>query len=210
MTEWINEKFFTHKGFSKCNTDEILEEIKTKEMNPMDRKILFELSNRHGLTKLATYFLKNGVDINNKETFVYPDGSTITQSFVLISKDLPTLKILMDEGADINEVGVVCTSSKGNVVISNILGAGAAFGRTDILTNILPIMKHGIEHKAIEKHEFRKIYRKECTDYTPLMLAFAGEFSECLESAKILLKHGANPKCVDFEGNSILHIAVMH
>jgi ankyrin repeat protein len=111
------------------------------------------------------------------------------------------------QGANTEETGVVCTSTKGNTVISNILGAAASFGRVDIMNKIIGKMNHAIELKAVEKHEFRKNFKKECTDFTPLMLAVAGEFPYCLDCAKILVENGANTNQVDFEGSTILHIA---
>lgn len=75
------------------------------------------------------------------------------------------------------------------------------------MKNMIQKMKHGIELKALEKHEFRKGFKKECTDFTPLMLAIGGEFPHCLDCAKILIDNGADPKQVDFEGNTLLHIA---
>ena len=98
---------------------------------------------------------------------------------------------MLEQGANIEEVGVVCTSSRGNTVISNLLGAAAAFGRVDIMTRMIGKLKHFIEHKAEEKHEFRKNFKKECTDFTPLLLGVAGEFPHCLDCVKILIENGA-------------------
>ena len=140
---------------------------------------------------MLDYFIEDGLDINMKEAFAYTDGSKLEQSYVLISKNWETLSILLAQGANIEEVGVVCTSTKGNTVISNLLAAAAAFGRVDIMTRMIGKLKHNIEHKAIEKHEFRKNFKKECSDYTPIMLAAAGEFPHCLDCIKILIENGA-------------------
>ena len=65
LSDWLNQKFITMKGFTQCDTDDILNELKAqKNITIHDKKILFELSNRHGLAKMLRYFISQGVDIN--------------------------------------------------------------------------------------------------------------------------------------------------
>ena len=96
VSDWLNQKFITMKGFTECNRDEVVEELRqAKCLTSHDKKILFELANRHGITKMLDYFIEDGLDINMKEAFSYTDGSKLEQSYVLISKNWDTLSILL-------------------------------------------------------------------------------------------------------------------
>ena len=73
--------------------------------------------------------------------------------------------------------------------------------------------KSSIELEAIEQADTRAkkkgAYTPEFACYTPLMLAVAGSDAN-IECVKTLLKHKANQKAFDKNGNTLLHIAAIN
>jgi hypothetical protein len=95
---------------------------------------------------------------------------------------------LVSKKVNINDVGYVGLSKKRkNQVISNVLGAAAYNGATDILKNLLVRQKASIfnlNFPALEKQDFNQKgnFVKEMSGFTPLMLAVAGGIlnKECM------------------------------
>lgn len=111
--------------------------------------------------------------------------------------------------------GCICLSKKKkNVVISNVIGSAAYYGKLQILKHLLDTLPgQAREYEAME-HQDRHAktnypYVREYCKYTPLMLAIAAG-DQNLDCVKALLTKGANYKCEDEFGNTVLHIAAMN
>lgn len=122
---------------------------------------------------------------------------------------------LAQRGVNLNDVGYVGLSKKKkNQVISNVLGAAAYNGATDILKSLLVRQKASIfnvNFLALEKQDFNQKgnFVKEMLGFTPLMLAVSGGISnkECMQ---ILLGAKADASIKDTYGNGLLHLAAIY
>ena len=120
---------------------------------------------------------------------------------------------IVKHGGSLDEVGFICFSKKKkNMVISNIVGCAAYYGKQTIVEKVLSKLgPQFAEAEAMEQPDpsQKGVFKKEFSRYTPLMLSAAGE-KEKLETFKCLLKYGASFNCVDEYQNTILHIAAKY
>lgn len=121
----------------------------------------------------------------------------------------------MKKGCKVTDQGYIGLSKKRkNQVISNVIGAAAYNGSSEILKNLVGKGSTGllnINFPAVEKQDFSQkgTFTKEFTGFTPLMLAVAagGQNIECV---KTLINARADTSIVDTLGNTVLHIAAIY
>jgi len=119
--------------------------------------------------------------------------------------------MLEKNGGRIYEQGHVCLSKKRrNSVISNVIGAAAYFGNASLLKYLLTLALD-VNFPAEERQDqaSKTTFFKEYSGFTPMMLAVVGGDRDC-ESIKQLIQRGARATIEDFQGNNVLHIAVIY
>jgi hypothetical protein len=84
----------------------------------------------------------------------------------------------MKHGCKITEQGYICLSKKKkNQVITNVIGAAASHGSSEVLKHLMHKSSGliNINHPASEKQDFNQKgnLTKEYTGFTPIMLAVA-------------------------------------
>ena len=113
-----------------------------------------------------------------------------------------------------SRTGVIGLSKKfKNAFSSNIVGACAYYGKSELLEFLLKSYKSELDVNILttEKKSKNAKYNipKELAKCTPALLAVNGPSSDekTLEILKILKNSGANFECVDFNEDNLLHIA---
>ena len=112
-----------------------------------------------------------------------------------------------------NQTGIIGLSKKfKNTFTSNIVGACAYYGKSELLESVLKSYKElDVNVVTTEKKSKNTKYNipKEFAGCTPALLAMAGPSSDekTLEILKILKNHGANFEANDFNKDNLLHIA---
>ena len=111
------------------------------------------------------------------------------------------------------EVGHICLSKRHkNSVVSNVVGAAAYWGHTELLKFVLSILSdESVNFPATEASDRRLTksapFQPELQGYTPLMLAIISPHPS-LECVKSLLSNQAKYTVKDKStGNTILHLA---
>lgn len=131
-----------------------------------------------------------------------------------MSGDYPTLLKVLSHGGSLSDSGTICLSKqRKNLVISNVIGAAAWAGKAEMLKRVTKQLPKGINLMALEQPDkFAKTqapFKREYHGYTPLMLAVTSKDST-VECVKVLLGEGADFKCKDDFGNTVLHLAAVN
>lgn len=123
--------------------------------------------------------------------------------------NLDTLQLLIQQGADIKDAGVICLSRRRrNVVSSNVLGAAAYHGHARLLKWALTRLDIGLFgglQAAEHSGKGAGPLTHELGGYTPLMLACCTDKGS-LDVVKALLSAGAGFNSRDKDGSNLLHI----
>jgi hypothetical protein len=154
---------------------------------------------------------KSDKSLENKESYLKVDCPWIIQAAV--GGDIDIFNYLLDHGANVNSVGHITLSRKNkNSVISNVLGAAAYYGRSNLVHFILekyPAVDKN--YKCTEKKAKVKQFNqsKEFADFTPVHLCISSEIQEddTIEILRKLNTYGSKFDLTDFNKNNILHLA---
>jgi hypothetical protein len=119
---------------------------------------------------------------------------------------------LVQSGMKLTEEGYIGYSLRHhNKIISNCLAAAVYNGCRELLLWIMGSASPE-EIKSMCRHKAKEVcsqfkHKKDCTNYTALMLAVVGKYDS--EIVKALVNSGANVKDCDNFNNTILHLCVM-
>jgi len=185
----------------------------------MVEKFNFDLS-RNVNINAAMFSIELSSDPTNKSQKPkenYLDVECPVAILAAIGGDIDIYKYLIDRGVNCSSVGHIGLTKKlKNSLISNVIGACALYGRINLLHFILEktasSMKLDINHKSVEKKSKTKQYslQKEFADFTPVHLALNDFNSEddSIEILKFLERYKCDMSAVDWNRNTILHLAV--
>lgn len=171
-----------------------------------------------GKEKLVDLFVEKGVDILNPPEAVQNDDQYRRSPYIIQaakSGSIETFETVKKHGANVIEQGCICLSKKKkNVVISNVVGAAAYYGKSKMLKYLLDKLPNTARELEAMEHQdayakTKTPYMREYSKYTPLMLAIAGGDNN-LDCVKALLNKGVDYKCEDDQGNTVLHIAAIN
>jgi hypothetical protein len=69
-----------------------------------------------------------------------------------MSGDYPTLVKILSHGGSLSDSGTICLSKKRkNLVISNVIGAAAWYGKADMLKEVVKQLPKGINLMSLEQ-----------------------------------------------------------
>ena len=133
-----------------------------------------------------------------------------------IGGDIEIFKYLLNHQliSNKNQIGIIGLSRKfKNTFSSNILGACAYYGKSELLEYLLKHYKNDLEINTVTTEKKVKIskfsFTKEYSGCTPCLLAMVGPISDkkTLEILRILKNFGANFVVNDFNKDNLLHLA---
>jgi hypothetical protein len=164
---------------------------------------------------MVEYFISKGIDLSNPKCITCADGSRLPCPYFLVANNLAVLQTLRQAEKSYKNkleiVGFVGQSKKlRNLVISNLMGSVAFYGKIEILSDVILAHKNCINFKAREQNKFEIYFVKEFTGFTPVMLSVAAGYDTDLGCLKLLIENGADINCQDFQGNTLIHIAAIY
>mmetsp|Transcript_9715 Transcript_9715/g.16354 ORF Transcript_9715/g.16354 Transcript_9715/m.16354 type:complete len:207 (+) Transcript_9715:8-628(+) len=133
-----------------------------------------------GRSEVVDFLIDKGADFHSPPELLSDDDQYRRSPFILQavrSGSLDTVKVLMNHGCSILDSGAIGLSKKRkNVVISNVIGCAAFYGRKSVLEFLVKRLDSKyLDLEALE--QFDKVtseqskFKKELSKHTPLMLA---------------------------------------
>jgi len=113
-------------------------------------------STLYGKKDIVDLFIGKGADIMNPPDTLDGEEDYRRTPYIILaaqSGDQPTFEAILKHGGSLSDTGFICLSKKRkNMVISNVVGAAAYFGKTKLLSYLIKkVAKDYFDVEAIEQ-----------------------------------------------------------